>query len=434
MKTKKALSQEKRQRISDKVLILTLCVQLLLLVNQSIGLYTTAAQSMQASIIEPTGEKIQIHIETDTGRQTIVQKILKNTRNWLSSYFVGGIEKTNAQTGITISIDGSNIGATANVDYYIEARESTGQGTPYRFLEGNSTSVTVNGADLGLTNQTTIENHLEAMGLSTSSSYTIDYYVYVRATAIGAVSGETLTSEITYQKFDSVTYQYGSEVTNTVQVSHSWEDGYIYGPTGYDKTGNALNIGDYSSDYPDWWVWINFAPEIPQGVEITEAHIEVYERYSDGVYPTVTILAVDEDSASYPISHSDYDSKTTTSENVSWSISSWSSDTWIESPDISNVIQELVNRTGWTSSSVCGILIQDSPGWGGSMNRVGCESYDHSPSLAPKLEVTYFSYTSSWYPLPPLSLTELPITIDLAALTTLILVTSYAVKNRRKRY
>ena len=151
-------------------------------------------------------ESLKIQLLGTIGRPTSIIYYLNQVKSFLSSYYVEGTESTQATTGITVSITGTNVASTASVDYYIEAMANDASGNPYRFLEGNSTSVTVGGANLDLTNQTTIINHLEAMGLSTTASHTIDYYVYVQAQATGAVSGDTLTSEITKTKFDTVFY------------------------------------------------------------------------------------------------------------------------------------------------------------------------------------------------------------------------------------
>ena len=427
---KNGLNNTQRQRISDRVLILTLFVQILILVNQSVGLYTVAAQSMQASIIEPTGETLQVHIQTDTGRLNLVEKLIKGVRDWTSSYFVGGVERTNAETGITISVTGSNVASTAYVDYYIEAVPQSG-GAAYRFLEGNNTAITVGGSALSPSNQTSIENHLTAMGLSTTASHTIDYYVYVKAEATGAVSGETLTSEITYTKFDTVTYQYGVEVTENIDPDL---DGYLMlsdsNSTSYDFTYTTTDYcGMY---YGNKYRYLGkFA--IDPG-SYTEAELHLYEYSCGGVGEPVTwdlyscqpFYMVDQWSANF---------------------SGWwdqpTDITWLDDVSISS------NAAGhwrvWTSSTLVTYVNQragdyayfkiyiDAEDFATQHLNGGFEDSYSSRSNDPHLEVTYLSYESSWYPLPPLSLAQLPITLDLAALATLFFVTSYAIKTRRKQ-
>ena len=426
MKTKKPLSQEKRQKIADKVLILTLCVQLLLLVNQSIGLYTTAAQSMHANIIEPTGEKIQVHIKTNTGRPSLAQKILQKARNWIGSYFVEGTQRTDAETGIIVAIDGTNIAATASVDYYIEARETTGQGTPYRFIEGNGTSVTVNGADLDLSNQTTIENHLTAMGLSTTSSWTIDYYVYVRASATGAISGESLISEITYQQFDSVTYQYGAEVSEDLDPTL---DGYVMlfdsGSSMTNWNANENIVGMYFNGINRaLWTFI-----IPAG-GYTDADLHLYQYAWSGGENGIDLLLYSCDPftsgnctnwSSQPDSITLLDTVSLGSNGVGWR--EW---------DSSSLTSYVNNRAGKTAyfRIMIPLALEDHDT---QFLQANLESMNSGRANDPYLRVTYISYSASWYPLPPLSLTNLPITLDIAALASLIFVTGYALRENRRK-
>ena len=201
-------------------------------------------------------ESLKIQLLGTIGRPTSIIYYLNQVKSFLSSYYVEGTESTQATTGITVSITGTNVASTASVDYYIEAMANDASGNPYRFLEGNSTSVTVGGANLDLTNQTTIINHLEAMGLSTTASHTIDYYVYVQAQATGAVSGDTLTSEITKTKFDTVFYGYGTVESAT--MGHWVDDGWMYGG-GQMWLSTDLNNDTYSPIADGTLNWIEFA-------------------------------------------------------------------------------------------------------------------------------------------------------------------------------
>jgi len=165
---------------------------------------------------QPAGETLDIGMQTTAGRPSPLAYYLKKLlNNRIAAYYTGGTQRTNAETGVTITVTGSNVASTASVTYYVEAKASDATGNAYRFLEGTGTSVTVGGSSLDLSNQTTIENHLTALGLNTDTSHEIEYYVYVKADCTGAISGETITAEIPYTLFETVTYQYGIEVTDT---------------------------------------------------------------------------------------------------------------------------------------------------------------------------------------------------------------------------
>jgi len=432
-KKKTGLDNVKRQRISDRVLILTLFVQILILVNQSIGIYAVAAQSMQACIIEPEGEALEIHIETDTGRLNLVEKILRHASDWFSSYYVGGVEKTNATTGITINVTGSNVASTAYVDYYIEGVPQSG-GSPYRFLEGNGTNITVGGSSLTPSNQTSIEDHLTAMGLSTDESHTIDYYVYVKAEATGAVSGETLTSEITYQKFDSVTYNYGTEVLETYAVESSVDDSYCVGNADFFMPSlQYVGFGDLMSSYYDYEVALRFTPDIPADQDLTSATLKMKQKQAFGAAFNAIIMGEDADNPNAPTSRSDLLGRTRTTASVTMTMGPWSDSTWHDSPDIQTVIEEIISRSGWSSGNAVILFLEDDePGYYYTDCGINLWAYDSGAANAAKLECGYISYSASWYPLPPLSLADLPITLDVIALSALIAVTTYSLVSRKR--
>ena len=309
-------------------IILGVVLTITLIVNTSLMAYVTYQNSFKASIFptSDTGESLDIDIHGIIGRPSPLRYYLNNIKDWVSAWAVGGVEKTNAETGILVAIDGSNIASTASVDYYIEAIPQSG-GSAYRFLEGNSSSVTVNGADLDLSNQTTIENHLTAMGLSTDASHTIDYYVYVKAEATGAISGDTLTSEISYQQFDSVTYQYGSVVSETYYPTASADDGFEYGSTNYAPSTEGSTILIQASaprDHTNWrGGYIRFTGlDIPQGTTISSAKVKAYVAYPSNDDLRCNITADDHDNApqvSYPNNMAFQDDRTYTTARVEWS-------------------------------------------------------------------------------------------------------------------
>ena len=173
-------------------LVLGVVFAFALIVNFTHSAYIAVDDSFTANMQSLNRlESLDVQIRGTVERPSPLTYYLNQVRNLLSSYYVGGSEATQASTGILVSITGTNVASTASVDYYIEAVASDALGNPYRFLEGNGTSITVGGASLDLSNQTTIGNHLEAMGLSTTASHTIDYYLYVLAESTGLVSGET---------------------------------------------------------------------------------------------------------------------------------------------------------------------------------------------------------------------------------------------------
>ncbi len=65
----------------------------------------------------------------------------------------------------------------------------------------------------------------------------------------------------------------------------------------------------------------------------------------------------------------------------------WTANTWYESPDISAVVQEIVNRPGWASGNGMAIIYTYNQQTFGDERRFW--SYDGDPTKAAKLSITY---------------------------------------------
>ncbi len=125
--------------------------------------------------------------------------------------------------------------------------------------------------------------------------------------------------------------------------------------------------------------------QIPQGATITSAYIEFTVDESTSGATNVTIHGEDSDDAEpFDIWNSyDLSSRPLTDAAVDWEIPVWSvvGETH-QSPDISAVIQEIVNRSGWSAGGSMVFAIE------GEGRRVAV-SYDGDPEAAPLLHVTY---------------------------------------------
>ena len=64
----------------------------------------------------------------------------------------------------------------------------------------------------------------------------------------------------------------------------------------------------------------------------------------------------------------------------------WIENTWYDSPDIAGVIQEVIDRSGWSPNNSLTIIYSTRDSEGGYRN---FSSYDRGGDLAPKLEITY---------------------------------------------
>jgi hypothetical protein len=126
---------------------------------------------------------------------------------------------------------------------------------------------------------------------------------------------------------------------------------------------------------------------IPMGAAITSAYLEfeVDETGSDATSLNIYGQAVD-NAATFTTTSSDITSRAKTSASAAWNnVPAWSTESEKkQSPDISPIIQEIVNRTGWSSGNSLAIIIT------GIGKRVA-EAYDGESANAPLLVIQYVS-------------------------------------------
>lgn len=132
---------------------------------------------------------------------------------------------------------------------------------------------------------------------------------------------------------------------------------------------------------------------IPQGATITGAYIQFTANNSgtvSGGNPTYTIQGQNVDNAAtFATTANNISGRTWLSgQDVSWSPGVWSngSTTNTSTPSITNIVQAIVNRGGWTSGNSMAFRVTGSST--GSLYREA-ESWDDSSAAAPRLVVTY---------------------------------------------
>jgi hypothetical protein len=104
---------------------------------------------------------------------------------------------------------------------------------------------------------------------------------------------------------------------------------------------------------------------IPRGTAITGAHISFTSMNAiDSGTCSVTICAEDTDNAGLydVLAPEDINSVTKTSSTVTWSMSTWNANTAYDSPDISSIIQEIVNRQNWRCGNSIYIFMLNDEG------------------------------------------------------------------------
>jgi len=359
---------------------------------------------------------------------------LSELTGWKNSFFVDGNERQNATTGISLTVTGSNVAGQASVDYYIEGVASDASGNSFRFLEGTGSAVTVGGSALTGTNETDITSHLEAMGLSTTTSHTIDYYIYAEVTATGAISGEPLISEIPRTLFDSVTYDVATEYTASLVPVNYQCDGHIEnGPGGYDYKYDSsyITIGG-SNDYRYYGVLEVPITSIPDSADITYMSFK-YHGYATITYREFYLT-------SCPVSP--YDNRGTTS---AWSVMWNGIDTGPQYSDVVDVIvgsnQEIVLYPAAITDLEA---LLDSQDWfalgfkcteftsSARYEKIYAVDYS-SATPKPTVYVEYMAFGASWYNLPPLSIVSMPLAQDVAAVLAVFFAGVVIVRKEKER-
>ena len=152
----------------------------------------------------------------------------------------------------------------------------------------------------------------------------------------------------------------------------------IYGLYGlFDNMGTAQTVGLRFQNV-----------NIPQGATITSAYLEFTVDETNSLTTIVTIYGEDSDDAAPFNSWGFYDlgTRPMTEATVEWDIPAWNQvDEQQQSPDIKSIIQEIVNRPGWSSGSSMVFAIE------GTGRRVA-KSYDGDSTAAPLLHVTYTTH------------------------------------------
>ena len=192
-------------------------------------------------------------------------------------------------------------------------------------------------------------------------------------------------SAITYdndsQKVAKLFVEY--ELAKTYQVSQSTDDAEQKSNNSVDISSGDLDLGDK----PISGLKFNNI-NLTQGASISKAYIQfTADKDSQAATASYTIKGEDVDNANtFSSSNSNISGRTYTTASVDWNnIHAWntageSADAQ-KTPDISSIIQEIVDRNGWQSGNSLVLLIS------GTSGKRSAVSYNGNPAQAPKLIV-----------------------------------------------
>jgi PKD repeat protein len=204
------------------------------------------------------------------------------------------------------------------------------------------------------------------------------YTVTLTATNTFGNDTETKTSYIDVQTGGSVIVQV-TGTNNDAEEDTEINVGDMY------LTSSDLEIGNDGGQ--EQIVGIRFTGiNVPQGATISNAYIRFMCDEPDGAGSQMNIYFAGHDIDNAPIFSStnfDITSRTQTAAQVTWAdgtVPAWVVGTTYDSPDISAIVQEIVDRPGWNSGNAMAFMIWSDPGE--TSERVS-ESYDgtYGPEL-----------------------------------------------------
>lgn len=119
------------------------------------------------------------------------------------------------------------------------------------------------------------------------------------------------------------------------------------------------------------------------GVVVTDARITLYFSGGSNNNQNLKVYGIDEDNTASL--SSDPRARAHTSAAVDWDFTGASLGTTKTTPDLSAIVQEIIDRGGWSSGNAMGFLIEDD----GSTFAHSWDSYEGSTIHAALLEITY---------------------------------------------
>jgi type IV pilus assembly protein PilY1 len=204
--------------------------------------------------------------------------------------------------------------------------------------------------------------------------------------AYGTYAGDDKT--VTDAPFTGEPYS-GMKSFQVASAQDDAEEGVAAGNALYYANGD-LDMGGWGVATNDSMVGIRFQNVfIPQGVTIYKAFLEFKANASNA---ETTYLLIDgeasDDATPFSQVADNLKSRTATTATVSWdNVQAWTAGQFYPSPDISNIVQEIVNRGGWSSGNS---MVFRFTGVGTTDNKRDIAAYDAGSSSAPTLHVIYY--------------------------------------------
>ncbi len=183
--------------------------------------------------------------------------------------------------------------------------------------------------------------------------------------------------------YSLINMEFGPTQNLTLDISSNIDDAEERANGNMLRFGNDLEmIRDGSNNQT---VGLRFTSiTIPQGAMIDNAYIEFYAKGNNFQPTSLNFFGENTDDAGeFPNTNSYLSNRPSTSATVQWNnIQSWFDNSTYSTPDLSPIIQELVDRPGWNIGNDLAIIINGS-------GRRRAESFDSNNGPPPRIVIEY---------------------------------------------
>lgn len=204
------------------------------------------------------------------------------------------------------------------------------------------------------------------------------------------------TAPVLTVKYDPASVPSGTSCRNTSvssQVLASTDDAEQYSTTNVysDQSLELVAVKKSNTNYKQE-VGLRFNNiKIPKSSTITSAYLQFTANASESGAISLTINGQAADNpGTFTTNSNDISNRPLSTHSISWSPSAWTSGSIYNSPDITSIVQELVNRSGWSSGNSMAMLITSTDtNASNTNNRRTAAAYDKGQGVATKLIINY---------------------------------------------
>jgi hypothetical protein len=252
--------------------------------------------------------------------------------------------------------------------------------------------------------QYNVEN--ESSSSESQSSSSVSSVSSISSSSLSSYSSSSLSS-LSSSSSSSADSKSSSSSSESSSSSDATQQGIFYpaasaddgqcltGGTGFSNSGNFLTLGD--SGGSNYRIFIRFANvTIPEGAVIQSAFVRLTAGFSlSDTACNVDIRAQDEDNPDAPADAGEVTGAQLGTQVVNWdSISGWTDGTQYDTPDLTDVIQQIVGRNYWDSGDALIIHMIDDASTDNAVRYASAYDYLSAAEKA-ELHVTWVEGSAS---------------------------------------